>query len=234
MKKVLFGDFDGTLVHSHPLWSVSLLRAIQTLQPDSSIELADIRARMHEVYPWDLPETESSKLIGPEWWAYIFRRFIKIFMALGVGEKTAGEASRLVREYILSPDQYRLYEDAAQTLDTYLRKGYENHILSNNYPELPDTIRQLGTARYFTDHIVSGAYGYEKPRPELFAAALRVAGHPGLCYMIEDNPSADIVGGPPACGPSWCTGTWSAGRKQTMPSRPWPTSQTFWNNEVLV
>ncbi len=195
MKKALFWDFDGTLVHSPSLWSASVLRAIRTLRPESGIELEDIRARMHEAYPWDMPHIDYSELTGQKWWGHMFRRFSAVYTALGIDEKAAEEASRLVRIYILDPEQYLLYDDTVETLAACLRKGYENYVLSNNYPELPDIIRQLGIARYFAGYIVSGSYGYDKPRPELFEVALRAAGYPDICYMIGDNPSADIAGG---------------------------------------
>ena len=36
--------------------------------------------------------------------------------------------------------------------------------------------------------------GYEKPRKELYDYAINLAGNPDICYMIGDNPIADIGG----------------------------------------
>ena len=44
-------------------------------------------------------------------------------------------------------------------------------------------------------YIVSANIGYEKPREEIFKHALSVAKFPNTCYMIGDNPIADIRGG---------------------------------------
>ena len=67
--------------------------------------------------------------------------------------------------------------------------------MSNNFPELPDVIKGLGLGKYFADYIVSANIGYEKPRIEIFKYALELAGSPDVCYMIGDNPIADIQGG---------------------------------------
>ena len=73
--------------------------------------------------------------------------------------------------------------------------GYKNYILSNNFPELPVIVENFGLSEYFSDYIISSNVGFEKPRIELFQHALRIAEYPNLCYMIGDNPIADIQGG---------------------------------------
>lgn len=90
---------------------------------------------------------------------------------------------------------YRLYEDAEGVLRECMEKGYTNYILSNNFPELPVVVENLGLGKYFAGYFVSSAVGYEKPRVELFQRALQAAGNPGIRYMIGDNPIADIRGG---------------------------------------
>ena len=56
-------------------------------------------------------------------------------------------------------------------------------------------IKNLGLAEYFIDYIVSANIGYEKPRNEIFQYALKIADYPNNCFMIGDNPIADIQGG---------------------------------------
>jgi len=59
----------------------------------------------------------------------------------------------------------------------------------------PRVVERLGLGNYFAGYVVSSAVGYEKPRAEIFQRALRAAGDPEICYMIGDNPIADIRGG---------------------------------------
>ena len=98
------------------------------------------------------------------------------------------------KKCILSSDCYTLFDDAPIILEYCRNLGYRNYILSNNYPELPRAIEKLGLAEFFSDYIISGNIGFEKPRPEIFHYALGVAGNPEICYMVGDNPVADIQG----------------------------------------
>jgi putative hydrolase of the HAD superfamily len=91
--------------------------------------------------------------------------------------------------------RYQLYEDTIFTLEACKAKGYKNYVLSNHIPELRDIIYQLGISDYFENYIISALVGFDKPRPELFEYAKRLAGYPDLCYMVGDNPEADILGG---------------------------------------
>lgn len=63
-----------------------------------------------------------------------------------------------------------------------------------NYPELRDTVHNLKLDQYFSDFVISGEIGLDKPQPEIFEYALTLAGQPERCYMIGDNPHADIEG----------------------------------------
>ena len=87
-----------------------------------------------------------------------------------------------------------MYEDAVSSLALLRDKGYASYILTNNYPEITDNIAGLGLLPYIDGAIVSSHVGFEKPRAELYAYAKRVAGEPDICYMIGDNPIADIDG----------------------------------------
>ena len=76
-----------------------------------------------------------------------------------------------------------------------MEKGYKNYIISNNFPELIQVIHTFELAPYFTDYFISANIGFEKPRKEIFQLALERAVFPECCYMIGDNPLADILGG---------------------------------------
>ena len=48
--------------------------------------------------------------------------------------------------------------------------------------------------RYFSGYIISADVGFEKPRSEIFQYAISKADNPEICYMVGDNPVADIRG----------------------------------------
>ena len=66
--KVLFWDFDGTLVYCHHLWSSSMWRALTDEPFGENITLEEVRPHMQKGYPWDLPDLDSSALSTPERW----------------------------------------------------------------------------------------------------------------------------------------------------------------------
>lgn len=95
--------------------------------------------------------------------------------------------------------EYKLYSDSESILSYCKSKGYNNYILSNNFPELVQVIERFNLEKYFADYFISSNIGYEKPRIEIFEYAINKANYPGVCYMIGDNPIADIQRGKNAC-----------------------------------
>ena len=53
----------------------------------------------------------------------------------------------------------------------------------------------MGLNEFFSGCLISSNIGYEKPRIEIFQYAIKAAQQPDICYMIGDNPVADIFGG---------------------------------------
>lgn len=194
MNKAIFWDFDGTLTYSSPLWTTSVWKAASPYAVQYGITFDSIRPHMSYGFPWH--EWNADKVLkNDEWWNFLFRKFKLMFQSYGLDEDKADKASKEVRDIILSPDNYKLYEDAEAALEAAVKKGYKNYILSNNYPELENTIGKLGLSKYFEGYTVSGEIGYNKPRQEIFTYVLEKAGYPDISYMIGDNPKADIEGG---------------------------------------
>lgn len=195
MNKVIFWDFDGTLAHSKSLWSNSVLRAIHSTVPNCLLTLDDIRQHMQTGFTWHTPDEDFTHLIDSKWWDFMFDRFTYIYTVLGVEKEASIKASRITRDIILDVGNYNLYDDVISTLETCHKAGYKNYILSNNYPELAEIVRGLGIDNYFTDYVISARVGYDKPRIELFEYAKKLAGNTDICFMVGDNPIADILGG---------------------------------------
>ena len=80
-------------------------------------------------------------------------------------------------------------------LHRFKEKGYENYIISNNFPELNEVFERLGLGAEIAGCFPSASVGYEKPRKEIYAYAIERAGEPKIRYMIGDNPITDYQGG---------------------------------------
>ena len=202
MNKALFWDFDGTLVYnSGYIWDDSLHEVLMEL--GYNIELEKIyqhcSSKSNEMvkiaFSWHTPGIAYTDAVGHIWWDNFHKKCEPFFNHYAISKEDAEKSILHIKKNILSVDSYNLYEDSATVLGKCMELGFRNYILSNNYPELPDIIKDLGLADYFVDYIVSANVGYEKPRFEIFQYARNVAGLPDICYMIGDNPVADIQGG---------------------------------------
>jgi len=189
-RKALFWDFDGTLVQPHDTFFVALQEALSIVGCDAAAE--DIRGALSSALSWLNPQVLYPDECGISWWTRLFRQLAPLYRQYGITcPKAVNEA---FRAYILERPHYTLYDDVHTVLQHFQSAGYRNYILSNNYPELPQAVERLGLSRYFSGYTVSALIGYEKPRPEIFRYAMEMAGMPETCYMMGDNPVADIGG----------------------------------------
>lgn len=120
--------------------------------------------------------------------------FYKSYLSLGVSEPLAKTASEKVKEIIMMPENYILFETATETLQKTKELGHTNIILSNNYPELEEVIKKIGIHSLFDSFAVSACVGYEKPRKEIFKIVKSRYLNDEF-YMIGDSVKADIIGG---------------------------------------
>lgn len=196
---VIFWDFDGTLAHSKALWTNSVLKALERFRPEAAVTFDQVRPLMRDGYPWDVPDPDYIPLTGGDWWAFMERRFLQVYRAVGLPEDVARQAAPAVREEILRVENYHLFDDSVAALEQCRRWGCRNILLSNNYPELEGVMARLGLLPYFEGLVVSGVVGWDKPRPQIFRHALGLAGPGARCLMVGDNPVADVEGAK-ACG----------------------------------
>lgn len=201
MKKTIFWDFDGTLVYCHHLWSNSVLQVICETVPEYGATLDDVRPYMASGYPWDPPALYET-LAPEEWWPFLYRKFAEVYQAFGISKEKAQQLGPYTRELILDPKKYFLYDDTLMVLAETRSAGWQNVILSNNYPELEQTIAALGLTNFFDGTVISGKIGLNKPQQEIFNYARKLSGNPEQCIMVGDNPNADAKGAHDAGIPS--------------------------------
>ena len=193
MNKALFWDFDGTLTHNNPIWTNSLYTILANHKYNIAIE--EIRLHFRSGHTWFNTEISYTDSIGQKWWDRLFNHFHAFYENHNVIQTDIEQINAAFKDKITDYTNYILYEDANNVLHKCKQGGYQNYVLSNNFPELPLVIKQLGLGEYFIDYVVSANIGYEKPRIEIFHYALNIADFPEKCYMIGDNPVADIQGG---------------------------------------
>ena len=160
--RALFWDFDGTLVYCHHLWSGSVYRVLWDYEEAADVSPEQIFPLRAHGYPWEEPDEEAFRYQTSEgFWAYMHDRFERDFLTLGLMPEHAKEAAGKVRAHILNPRYYYLYEDTRKTLALCRQMGWENHLLSNNYPELPATMKALNLWDLFDTVTVSALDAFE-------------------------------------------------------------------------
>ncbi len=192
---VLYWDFDGTLVHSDPLWTKSAYKALKSVDADTDITFEQLRPYMAHGFPWHTYGEDHTDAVEEKWWLRMNAHFYQAYLSLNVPSEIAGMAVEHIRDIILSPNSYCLYKDAIFTLQTLKTIGCKNVVLSNNHPDLKYIMDGLGISAYFDDFIISGRIGYDKPRPEIYEIAKGLYPNADAYFMIGDSLIADVQGG---------------------------------------
>ena len=99
-------------------------------------------------------------------------------------------------EYIrVLPENNQLFDGTLEILE-HLSLKYQMHIITNGFQEVQHLkLEKSGIAHYFNQIITSESVGFQKPHPEIFHHAMKVANTtPQESMMIGDNWEADIMG----------------------------------------
>lgn len=195
MKKILFWDFQGTLAHNDWMFSKALHTVLINNEPDSKIGIDKFKATPMIGFPWQDHKRDYLHLTKSEdWWKHAEEIFTKCYSSLGLQKEVALQYGKEVRAYFLKGEDFILYDDTLETLKYFKDKGYENIILSNHIPELPEIVEKLGLSLYVSDCLSSANIGYEKPNPKIFHYALEKYNYPEDVWMIGDSITADVMG----------------------------------------
>jgi putative hydrolase of the HAD superfamily len=214
--KVLL-DFDGTLAHRPGMWSGCLLDVLDEIAPGHGLAVADLRPGLSRGFPWDDHEVDHRHLATPDlWWAELEPLFHRILLSAGVPPSVVPTAVSRVRSHYCDPTRFSLFADTVDALGRLKNGGWSLVILSNHVPELPSIVDGLGLRPLIDEVFTSGATGYEKPHPEAFALALGEES-PSRCFMVGDNPEADVLGAERIGLPGILVRSESAAVKRSVP-----------------
>jgi len=196
--RVVMWDFDGTLANRPGLWGACLLEVLDEHAPGHSGTLERLRADLKGGFPWHRATEPHLELSEPDaWWASLSPLLGRAFTGAGVEEPRHAALAAGVRERFTDGTRgWQVFPDSRPALETTAAAGWRNVILSNHVPELPALVAALGlTDLVEPGHVfTSAAIGFDKPHPEAFRHALRVAGAPDRIWMVGDNPEADVRG----------------------------------------
>jgi putative hydrolase of the HAD superfamily len=115
--------------------------------------------------------------------------FLKIVVTDEMIEAMAVEYIRVL------PENNQLFDGTMEILE-HLSLKYQMHIITNGFQEVQYLkLEKSGISRYFQHIITSESVGFQKPHPDIFHHAMKVANTvPQESVMIGDNWEADIMG----------------------------------------
>jgi putative hydrolase of the HAD superfamily len=193
--KLILWDFDGTLATREGTWA----GAIQEILQDSGVAALDagideIRPLLRTGFPWHDPNRTHTQIrCAEQWWDWMTPQFERVFGDLGCSPSEALQCAMLVRPTYLHRASWRAFADV-EALGKLTEAGWTHWIVSNHVPELRELVLDLGLGKHVTEVFTSALTGYEKPHPEAYRTALRVARGLETVWMVGDNLVADYEG----------------------------------------
>lgn len=187
---VLF-DVGSTLVDPHPSARALVLRTLV----GHGLDVTSDRLATAEPTAWQqvadrLPFHRYGQDESRGFWDAFYQALLT---ALGVEAAPALRAA-LYREF-QRIENWRLYPDAVEVLQTLRERGYRLGVVSNWEEWLEDLLLALDIHARFDFIVASGPFGRAKPHPSIFQHALRLAGvPPGAAAHIGDSVRDDVTG----------------------------------------
>jgi putative hydrolase of the HAD superfamily len=201
--KAIFWDFDYTLgfrgadvkdEHRHP-WGDCLLEILDAEEPGHGATIDTIRSHFHKAFPWHRHDEPHQQLAdGDAWWTNVHPMFCRAFEATGLPTDRARDLASRYRRHFTDAAAWSLYPDTLPALEELASIGWRHVVVSNHVPELEQIVGGLGLDAFVDRVVCSAVIGYEKPHPEVFRTAIRVADDPETAWMVGDNPIADVQG----------------------------------------
>lgn len=200
MNKFIFWDFQDTLAHNDWMISKALYKVIAENDTSLDLNIEDFKKKPLKGFPWQDYTKEYLYLSNREaWWKNAEDIFFNCYKEFNIVEDKAIMYAKMVREELIKPEGFTLFEDTIEILKYFKEIGYSNVILSNHIPELPNIVEQLGLSEYLLDCISSANIGYEKPNLKIYEYALKKHNYPKNVWMVGDSIISDVRG-PQALG----------------------------------
>jgi putative hydrolase of the HAD superfamily len=112
-----------------------------------------------------------------------------------LGEALGKWAPRDVRAAMLDAIRFHPFPEAAPALRELRERGLRLVVASNWDCSLPQVLEQADLAALVDGVVASAVVGFDKPAPQLFEAALELAGCDAADALhVGDSPAADVAG----------------------------------------
>jgi REG-2-like HAD superfamily hydrolase len=195
MIKAVFFDFYNTLASYTPPREEIYINAARELGVDieakalfSSLSMADIFYRNENLRS---PIDKRS----PEEQINFYIEYVTRIIGGAEAEISREQVLKILAKIREVKWEFIAYDDALPALKTLKKQGLVIGLISNVAQDMESTFTRLGLQPYLNFKVTSAEVGYDKPRPEIFEAALKKAEvNPNESLYIGDQYQIDIVG----------------------------------------
>jgi len=195
MIKAVFFDFYNTLATHHPPREEAWVNACREFGINldaktlfNSLPAADMHWRDEDSRsPIDKRSTEEKIDFYAEYATRILHD-----AGVEVSREIALQMLAKLREYKW---EFKVYDDSLPILEELKNRGLIIGLVSNVVKDMEPTYTELGIQPYLDFKVTSSEVGFDKPRPEIFEAALKKAQvKPEESIFVGDQYHLDIVG----------------------------------------
>lgn len=195
MIKAVFFDYYNTLVDYDPPRQVTEAELLGELGVEVSPE-ALLRPLM---VADDFLAKEHSRLSlgkrSKEELAALYGRYHGLILKEAGVEPKPELIGALLKKWFALELKMALYDDVAPALDELKQRGLTLGLISNVDRDISATYDELGLAKWLGLKITSQDVGFNKPRPEIFQAALKKANvEPAEAIYVGDQYEIDVLG----------------------------------------
>ncbi len=183
---VLF-DLDNTLLLKKPSLPEKVWEVVSCVHPEVPMEAVERAYAASELWQGRQIQKENEtgvRASDEEYFAGVlstYRRFLPL------DDSLSGQLfSVFSRNYAM---EYQLMPHVKETLDDLKRKGLRLGIVSNNRPQVKQTLLDFGLTPYFESIVISEEVGLYKPDPKILELACRELGVPcENSIYVGDHP----------------------------------------------
>ena len=195
MIKAVFFDFYNTLATHHPPREEAYINACRELGIEVEARALFNSLPAADTYWRDENSRSPIDKRTPEEKIDFYAEYgTRILQGAGV-EVSRDTALQLLAKLRQHKWEFKAYDDTLPTLKELKNRGLILGLVSNVAQDMESTYTELGLQPYLDFKVTSAEVGCDKPRPEIFMAALKKAQvKPEESIYIGDQYHLDIVG----------------------------------------
>lgn len=197
--RALFFDMDDTLLDGQQATALAWEVVGAELGPELGVD----PQRLREAFRREAMAFWHDEAAVGHWRVRLHEAREQILRKALASEGADPDRAPLVNERYIAEHraQLRPFDDAFETLELAVARGYRLALLTNGPADMQrDKISRFELDRYFDVIVVEGEFGKGKPEREVFEHALKsVRSAPSETWHVGDNLYAD-VGGAQAAG----------------------------------